>query len=225
MNAKGVLISVMCIALVAMLAGAGTLAYFSDTEKSTGNTFADGTFDLKIRDSNEDWSDGVTATWTLSNMKPGDTKYAWVELKNAGNIKADHLEITCSYSVTEEVLQTESDTDPNTDAHPDEMAKNMIIKSFTYENTVCDIDCLTGYDEVSGETRAEWRIDDMDDDGKITLYDLKQDPLDDLPASDDIEEEFQVRMRLKFDENAGNDFQGDTFNLTMIFTLNQDSSQ
>jgi len=65
----------------------------------------------------------------------------------------------------------------------------------------------------------------MDNDGKITLYDLKQDPLDDLPASDDIEEEFQVRMRLKFDENAGNDFQGDTFNLTMIFTLNQDSSQ
>lgn len=31
----------------------------------------------------------------------------------------------------------------------------------------------------------------------------------------------QLDMSIKFDEDAGNNFQGDTFDLTMIFTLKQ----
>jgi hypothetical protein len=62
----------------------------------------------------------------------------------------------------------------------------------------------------------------MDRDGKITLYDLKMDPLINLPSPDTQTNKItQFEMRIKFDENAGNDFQGDTFNLTIIFTLKQ----
>jgi len=226
MNAKGALISVMCIAVVAMLAGAGTLAYFSDTETSTGNTFADGTMDLKISDG-EDWGDGVTATWTLSDMKPGDTVSGWVALDAVGSISANHAEITCDYSVTEESTQTESDTDPNTNQHPDWMAKNLIIDQAWYSGDGYNIDLTTGKNELTEEQHDYWKIEDVDGDGKQTLYDLKYgnegNGVDNLPPPDNLQYSFS--MNIKFNETAGNDFQGDTFNLTVIFTLNQDGSQ
>ena len=227
MNAKGALVSVMCIALVVMLAGAGTLAYFSDTETSTGNTFADGTMDLKISDGNESWGDGVTATWTLSDMKPGDTVSGWVALDAVGSISANHAEITCDYSVTEESTQTESDTDPNTNQHPDWMAKNLIIDQAWYSGDGYNINLLTGTNMGAEEQHDYWKIEDVDGDGKQTLYDLKYgnegNGVDNLPPPDTFQYSFS--MNIKFNETAGNDFQGDTFNLTMIFTLNQDGSQ
>jgi predicted ribosomally synthesized peptide with SipW-like signal peptide len=169
------------------------------------------------------WSDGITtAIWTLSNMKPGDeTPTGSVFFKNFGSITSNTLEITCSYTVNEETPQTESDTDPHTDQHPDEMAKYMIITMMYYRNDKVNIDCLTGYDSYSWQTKDEWKVNDANGDGKISLYELKLDPLI-LPSPDTQPNKItQLDMRIKFDEAAGNDFQGDTFNLTMIFTLKQ----
>ena len=47
---KRILISLSVIGAVAAFAIGGTIAYFSDVETSTGNTFSAGTLDLKIRD-------------------------------------------------------------------------------------------------------------------------------------------------------------------------------
>jgi predicted ribosomally synthesized peptide with SipW-like signal peptide len=44
---------VLALLVVAAMAGAGTWAYFRDTETSTGNTFAAGTLDLKLRGEGE----------------------------------------------------------------------------------------------------------------------------------------------------------------------------
>jgi predicted ribosomally synthesized peptide with SipW-like signal peptide len=111
---RKVLAAFLIVGLVATIAGAGIYAYFSDTEASTGNTLTAGTLDLKVSHSSAGpWSDGVSGTWTLSNMKPGDeTPTASVFFKNFGSIASSTLEITCSYTVTEETPQTESDTDP-----------------------------------------------------------------------------------------------------------------
>ena len=216
---RKILISMLAIFLVIGLVGAGTLAWFQDTETSTGNTFTAGTLDLKIRDQDEAFGDGVTATWTATNMAPGDS---WnfltesVRLDAQGTITPDHLEITCDYSVTEEVPQTEADTDPNTNLHPDNMAKVMEITRFVYSNGNWSINALT-------DPNPRWRIQDQDGDKRITFYDLKNDPLDDLPSPDGATT--HLELGVKFHESADSSFQGDTFNLTMIFTLNQDSSQ
>jgi predicted ribosomally synthesized peptide with SipW-like signal peptide len=219
------LMSVLTIVIVAVLVSGATLAYFSDTETSSGNTFAAGTLDLKVSDWNEGFGDGVTATWTLADMKPGDKKYGYVKVDNVGSIDANHLEVTCDYTVTEESPVVEPDTDPDTDEHPDAMAKQMVITSARYDDGDYDIDLLTGDNLVTtgNEDRSDWRIDDADGDAKITLYDLKHDPSDNLPPPNN--EQYTFRMTVKFDEDAGNDFQGDTLNLTVVFTLNQDSSQ
>ncbi|MDI6903775.1 MAG: TasA family protein [Methanocellales archaeon] len=208
---RRILAAVLVIGLVAS-AGAGAYAYFSDSESSTGNTFAAGTLDLKIVDRDEPvWGDGVTATWTATNMKPGDSFAFGVEfvgLGRSGTITPDHLEITCDYSVIEEVPQTESDTDPHTDQNPDSMAKQMNITRFLYNA----VDYLPS-------------IQDVDFDGKKTFYDLKRAPVDNLPIPQIADGQQNFRLSVEFLEGAGNEFQGDTFDLTMIFTLNQDSSQ
>jgi predicted ribosomally synthesized peptide with SipW-like signal peptide len=220
---KKILASILIIAVASTLLGAGTVAYFSDTETSKGNTFTVATGpDLKLRHSSLDpWTDGVTGTWTLADMKPGDeTPTASVFFKNFGSVPSSTMTITCDYSVDEDTNPVESDTDPNTDEHPDEMAKYMVITSMWYKNDKLNINCLTGYDSYSGLTKEDWRVSDTDGDGKITLYDLKQDPLVNLPSPDTQPNGItQLDMRIKFDENAGNGFQGDIFDLTMIFTL------
>ncbi|MFA4998514.1 MAG: TasA family protein [Candidatus Paceibacterota bacterium] len=81
---KKILISLAVIGIVGVVAIGGTIAYFSDTETSAGNTFTAGTLDLKV-----DGKDGsqVTTKYTLSNWKPGNNQMVGqVTLKNTGSL-------------------------------------------------------------------------------------------------------------------------------------------
>lgn len=210
------LLSVLMIGLVCTLAGVGTFASFRDTETSTGNTFKTGTLDVKIRDGGYPYQDDIGAVWILTDMKPGDESGSRsFDFKNVGSISIDHMEITCDYSVTEETPQTEADTDPNTDLHPDRMAENFtIITLEVYEDVGPAVDLLPF-------------LDDINNNGVKDLYDLKYAGVDDVTTVPDANSESYtaVDMELEFNPNAGNDFQGDTLRLDMIFTFNQDSSQ
>ncbi|RJS75731.1 hypothetical protein CW707_05540 [Candidatus Bathyarchaeota archaeon] len=97
----------------------------------------------------------------------------------------------------------------------------MIITYIYYRNDEININCLTGEDD-GYPPNEDWKITDIDGDGKITLYEFKMDPLINLPSPDTQTNKItQFEMKIKFDENADSDFIGDTFNLTMIFTLKQ----
>jgi len=80
---KKILITVMTLALVAVLGVGGAFAVFSDTETSEDNTFTAGTLDLKVDDADDP---GVTTKITIDNMKPGDTGSVDIEVKNDGTI-------------------------------------------------------------------------------------------------------------------------------------------
>jgi len=67
---KKILISLSVIGAVAALAIGGTIAYFSDTETSTGNTFTAGSIDLKIDD--HCYYNGLEC-----KLNPGNEKYQW----------------------------------------------------------------------------------------------------------------------------------------------------
>ncbi|MCK4721988.1 MAG: hypothetical protein KAT75_01730, partial [Dehalococcoidia bacterium] len=192
-----------------------------DTETSEGSTFIAGILDLKIRDQPGPWQDGVSATWTLTDMKPGDeTALGEVDLHIvSASIPADHLEITCDYTVS-----------GSTPEFADEMAKEMIITLMRYYKGAQQVDLLTAdgydkeYDVAGGETGPE--VDDFDGDGELSLYDLKYSQggngVDDLLPPYGV---WHFEMKIKFDEEAGNLFQGKTLDVTMMFTLNQEASQ
>ena len=227
---KKLLLSILAIFLVIGLVGAGTFAWFQDTETSAGNTFTAGTLDLKIKDGGQNWCDGITvAEWSMSNMIPGvTTAYGSIDLKEVGSLTADHLKITCSYTVTD-TPDVESDTNWFTTG--DDFAKYVEITSLTYKNNIWQI----RYDGTSwfvvgtppypsGYQAGDWEVANSDGVPGISLADLAADPLDNLPPPDGLLET-HFDMELKFRADAGNDLQGDTLNVTMIFTLNQDSSQ
>jgi hypothetical protein len=150
------------------------------------------------------WSDGVVNTLGMENMEPGDSASGKILLKQIGTITATSLDITCDYTVTEEEPQTEADTDPDTDDDPDHMAKAMNITMLKYSGT-----------DRLGE------LIDIDGDGNKTLYDLKHAGLVGLlpPGPPGPTAEFEIEIT--FDPVNANDFQGDTFDLTIIFTLKQ----
>ena len=74
---KKILISLSVIGVAAAIAIGGTVAYFSDTETSTGNTFTAGSIDLKI--DNECYYNGEKCI-----LYTGDGNYYW------GGVPVDH---------------------------------------------------------------------------------------------------------------------------------------
>ena len=212
---RKLLLSMLATFLVIGLVGASTFAWFQDTETSTGNTFSAGTMDLKVSDWNEGFGDGVSATWTMSNMTPGVTTVGpfSVSLQNSGSIAANHVEISFSHSIDEATNPVESDTNPNSVAA--DLAKWIEITSITYT------------DGFSGT------LTDANGNGFLDLDDLtwavnaaEGGPLDNLfppPPNSSGTRTFQ--MTLKFNAGATNDIQGDILTTTVTFTLNQDSSQ
>jgi spore coat-associated protein N len=211
MKVKRLIPAILPIFFVALLLSAGTFAYFTDAERSTGNTFAAGTLDLKIGDWNEDFKDGVTATWTLSNMKPGDTIGPYsVLLRNFGSIEADHVEIKCTNTVTDPP-GPESDTEEGTT----DMDKAMEITILAYD-----------------ENNLLYVLPDLNGNGIKDLNDFENfnggqgfDHITPVPAANQGTTR-TFTMALRFHPTlADNDYQGDILTVTITFTLNQHSSQ
>ncbi len=74
---KKVLISVMAIALVAALVGAGAFAYFTDTETSSANAFQAGRVALELNQ---------LAPFNIGNIYPGWSDSTTVTLTNTGTL-------------------------------------------------------------------------------------------------------------------------------------------
>lgn len=92
---KKILFSLSTIAVVAIIAVGGTIAYFSDTATSTGNTFTLGNLDLKLSDNDESVQDSISASFGGTNLKPGDDLgQQSMSVTNAGSINAHHLDLT-----------------------------------------------------------------------------------------------------------------------------------
>ncbi len=78
---KRILISLSIIAVVAVIAVGATVAYFSDTETSNGNTFTAGTLDLNVDGGNTN-----VVKFTVDNMRPGNQPKGTYVLANVGSI-------------------------------------------------------------------------------------------------------------------------------------------
>jgi len=76
---KKIAISLGIIGVVGAIVIGGTIAYFSDTETSTGNTFSTGVIDIDINDQNP-W----TKSWNITDMKPCETGYITFNINNPG---------------------------------------------------------------------------------------------------------------------------------------------
>ena len=91
---KQVFLAVVVIVVAVSLSVAGTLAHFSDTEVSPGNTLETAYLDLKLSDIDE-YGDGISQTWSFPLAMPGDSLSASATLQNVGDDINTTVHITC----------------------------------------------------------------------------------------------------------------------------------
>jgi len=117
---KKILMSLMAIALVVGLVGAGTMAYFSDSETSTGNTFTAGTLDLNVGGENPN----LSPDFTLGPLAPGDSGTITYTLNNVGSIDG-YLDLQGIGVVDTEGTNPESETGDI--GEPGELSANIYV--------------------------------------------------------------------------------------------------
>ena len=238
MNAREALISVMCIALVAMTAGAGTLAYFSDTETSTGNSFTAGTLDLKV-DWNESYNgeviesqsetDNPGAIFNLSDVKPGDYGEVTISLHVSGNDAYGIMTIIPTSN--DDVSSTEPELDAgDAQENPNniwdgELAQNMnvVIWWDMYDE---------GGSDADNDGIVEFPGDNIQDGTEFVFYDSEaplvtfERVLDAIPSTETIEPleactTYYIGINWSIDSEVGSIIQSDEFTADISFYTEQ----
>lgn len=227
---KNITASFVIIALVALAASAGTLAYFSDVELIGGNTVTAGTMDLVLVDGG---SPSFTEWYITPNMKPTDWKSGSLQIYNVGTVVADNMVITFMVSETE-------DSGPLSDTKPTSavgMSKLLKVTSMSYADVITTTPPTTpsavsmvdpnGNPEISG-------ISDVNGNGYIDLDDLNGISLTvsapaPVASTDNANDHKELSMTITFVDDEGypanseknNDYQGDTTELLVQFDLTQ----
>lgn len=195
---KKMLLSLLVIGVVSVSAGAGTWAYFSDTETSSGNTFTAGTLDIEIPN-----------TFNFGNVAPGDTKTEEITIKNNGSIAAKSVFLELSVV----------DSEPTDDTEPEEFAetttgdvydisKMIEITNITYDTV--DISSLyAGFDNGNGYLD----LDDLNNASKIEINGGVN--LNTLMTA-------TVIIEMQLHTTTNNEYQGDMSTVTEIVTVTQD---
>lgn len=211
---KKMLIATMALALVAVLMGVGVRAYFSDVESSTANTFTSGTLAIEL-EGGADNGDSVIGTWTTPlNWKPGESIEAALKFNNKGTVDAKHIWFMFSnlqHSGTANLM-------------------NAIIVSVKERfNSVTTADQAPTL-EADLHSRGA-----ANGDGKLTLaefagwmtgnygyYTWDDQSGDGIVLAAGIQWDYDLILGFKFDENAGNEYQGCScsFDLTCKATQN-----
>lgn len=183
LNSK-ILLSVASIAAAAALIIGATFAFFSDSETSTGNTFAAGTLEIDILDQNEDTP--FETEVIVSNWAPGDETLVNFDVKNIGTLP-----------INIRGFATGSWGDDDLDAL--NVVKVTKVERFSggWEELASDPDGITGlfYYSPTG--------------GDVDLFEVPPDA------------RAQFRLTVEFDEDAGNDFQEETFTSSLTVEAKQ----
>jgi predicted ribosomally synthesized peptide with SipW-like signal peptide len=204
---KNITRSMVMIVAVAALAIGGTVAYFSDTEVSTGNTISAGTIDISV-DNENPWQS--TNEYTFSNLEPSDDKNINVTLKNEGTNPAV---IWKKVSVTAEA--------DNIQSEPECVAENGTWNQAATVGSKCTGQTLKK-DDLSTQFVYSMKIG-----GNVNInkaWDVKVSDVNNLwiPIGKlDANTSITVDQNYYFDEMAGNEYQGDSMTFDVTFYAEQ----
>ncbi|MCJ7792206.1 MAG: CalY family protein [Dehalococcoidia bacterium] len=215
MKRKRILLSLMTIALVCVLIGAGIFAYFSDIE-TVPATFTTGTLNLKVGA-----NDPCTENISIGGLKPGDTSNAGTWLtRNDGSISGN-LTVAIGAITNNENTLTEPEAAASDLGEPGELGANLKVAFWM------DVDKSGGWNSgdyylksdgtkvawVSGSTLPTAAYDTVDSYASKTWTDCQN-----VAASTDLG---NFRVEYDLPSGTGNTVQSDSCSFTITFTLNQ----
>jgi spore coat-associated protein N len=200
---KKLIISLSVIGAVAAIAVGGTIAYFSDTETSTGNSFAAGTLNLALTDASENGTESETNTWVFSNIKPTDSDSATLVLNNTGTL-AGYVDISNISITDDEGTNPESETSTGK-----KLSDLLYVWMFWDVNHNGNFDSGDGDVDIYGTSASYAKFSAM-----ATSYDIDEE----LVASNTA----GITMKYNWPSSADdNDAQGDTTTMTFTVELDQ----
>jgi len=179
---KRIILSLLMIVTVAGVTVGATVAYFSDTETSTNNTFAAGTIDIAVNDENA-WEETVFDVTVDGNLKPGMSRTATLTVANVGQ---NDLVLWKRVKVTDR--NGGDSTEPEETADPSDSINNL-DSQISYDMTVGGVNTIP----------AIWGV-------KLADVDSLWIPLGKVVAGDSVD----VTQVYKLLEETGNEYQGDT---------------
>lgn len=199
MNTKSILVSILMIGVVAMGAGAGTLAYFSDVETSEDNTFTAGTLDI-----------GLSTTFNFGDVAPGDSNTETFTITNSGTIAANSVFLELDVVDSEPTSDTEPEAAAETSNEMD-ISKWIEITAMTYTGSEAGQDLTSLYPDANSNTWLD--LDDINTAGQTEVNGA-----DVLSASEAAT--ISITMLLRTDTD--NKYQGDMSTVDEIVTATQD---
>jgi len=205
---KKILMSLVMITMVAAVASGATIAQFSDTETSNGNTFTAGTLDLNVDGGNTN-----VVKYTVSNMRVGSQNIGTWRLKNVGSVNG-FLDLH-NIAVTS---QENGCLDPETEAG-DTTCDNPGVGQGELQNQV-SLSKLFWDNDCNGWVGA----------GETTVYDGKVGAIaSDYDVSKPLNAGVEQCLTGQFNwwDNGASDnlAQNDSFTLDMTFELGQTAAQ
>lgn len=225
---REILISILIIGFASTSLGMVTWSYFADSDGSQQNTIQGGTLDLTL-----DGADSLSATFSITDGRPGSAVSHNYTIQNTGSLAADHLEITLSFGENDSRTEP-SDADLDTELNATETASLIEVTQFEYQNGTGG----TIYDALA-------TANDQNGNGIVDLEDVQNQhgQLDDLaaPQKNNGNSTFLViAVAIANDDStafvkAGNtdgnltgydeDIMADGIDVRITVTLNQDASQ
>lgn len=214
---KKILLSLSVIAAVATIAVGGTIAYFSDTETSTNNTFSAGTIDIAVNGENP-WTSNEE--YEIKDMKPGQVDYSNFTIKNVGSNPVN-VEKTVSLKQTG---QENGINEPECLQYGGTWDGDSCEGTFTPVNNIEDVvnyDLSVKVYTSADESKVYWeqvlyKVDGPATDVTIEDINNKAVMLGMIPVGGHM----NVIESYHMDEDAGNEYQSDamTFDITLTGT-------
>jgi len=213
---KRILLSIMTIALVSGAAFGATRAYFTDEEKSTGNTFSTGTIDIAV-DGQNPWA--KTTPYQLKDMKPSQTDYIDFVVHNVGTNPVN-------------LYKKLGNFEPSDGAQSE---PECLAEQGTWNGTIC-----TGQrnpkNNVETQIRYDLRVELYDHDpataGNPYWWETIYQDSDDVRLSSLLNQDvylgmiptghyLKVMQSYHLDSNTGNEYQGDNLSFGITLTAEQ----
>jgi predicted ribosomally synthesized peptide with SipW-like signal peptide len=206
---KKLITSIGIVGVVAAIAIGATVAYFSDTETSTGNTFTAGTLDLKV----DGKDDTEVVHIVLDNIKPGwSGEYRWT-IKNAGSLDGTlWFEIKNLVNNENGLEEPEKEAPGENRGEPGELGDKMIIGKINfYDPNSCQGASRPRKGSPSGSECPHWMI---------SLNTWAQDRwyYQDILKSGQSKD---LDIIFSLPSDVGNCVQGDSVSFDIVFHLDQ----
>lgn len=217
-NAKRVLVVVLAVGLIGAAMGAVTFSYFQDTDTSSSNTIESGTLNVTIGGVD----DGTSNDFAMTSATPLNSTSKNYSLANGGSASADHLQINISVNESDPsgYDQEPGDSDLKNELNASETAKYIEVTKLTYHDGTSSTDLNASISDANGN-------------GIVDLADVQNhSAMDDLTppkAEEGNQTHFDMTVRIASDDHGlsddDEDIMGDGINVSVHFTLMQDSSQ